>query len=137
MATNMLDKRKQDKNMGSENIYLKIEATMKEDGEIIWCMEREFSISLTAKLSMKDNGQKMSLMAGELTTLILTLQCGANIKDNSEEGKWKAEENSFLLMDWSTKANFVMARYLELGDALLPEEEFSRKIGNFKLLRNF
>lgn len=62
-------------------------------------MEREFSISLTAKLSMKDNGQKMSLMAGELTTLILTLQCGANIKDNSEEGKWKAEENSFLLMD--------------------------------------
>lgn len=35
MAINMLDKRKQDKNMGSENIYLKIEATMKEDGEII------------------------------------------------------------------------------------------------------
>jgi hypothetical protein len=100
-------------------------------------MEREFSITPTAKLSMKDNGQKMSLMVGELTTRILTLQFGANIKDNSGEGKWKAEESSFSLMDSSMKANFVMAKYLELGDALLREEEFSRKIGNFKLLRNF
>lgn len=30
-----------------------------------------------------------------------------------------------------------MVKYLEMGDALLQEEEFSRKIGNSKLQRNF
>lgn len=30
-----------------------------------------------------------------------------------------------------------MVKYLEMGDALLQEEEFSRKIGNSKLHRNF
>jgi len=35
MGTNMLDKRKQDKNMDKENIYLRIEVIMKEVGEII------------------------------------------------------------------------------------------------------
>jgi len=62
-------------------------------------MERESSIFLMAKLSMKDNGQKMSLMVGVFTTLTLTLLCGASMKDNSEEGKWKVEENFFTPMD--------------------------------------
>ncbi len=98
METNMLDKRNQDKSMDKENTYLKIAVIMKEAGEIIWCMERELSIFQMEKLSMKDNGLKMSQMVGELTTLTLILQCGANIKANLEEDKEKAEGNFFLLM---------------------------------------
>lgn len=62
-------------------------------------MERASSICLMAKLSMKDNGQKMSLMVGELTTLTLTLLFGASIKGNSEEEKWKVGESFFSPMD--------------------------------------
>lgn len=99
METNMLDKRNQGKNTDKENIYLKIGAIMKEVGEIIWCMERELSIFLMEKLSMKDNGLKMSLMDGELTTLMLTLLYGASIKGNFEEDKWRVEASFFLPMD--------------------------------------
>jgi hypothetical protein len=68
--------------MEPENIYLKIEATMKGAGEIIWCMERELFIFLMVKLSTKDSGLKINLTAGEFTTLILTLLCGEVTKDN-------------------------------------------------------
>ena len=62
-------------------------------------MERELSIFPMEKLSMKDNGLKMSLMDGELTTLTLTLLYGANIKGNLEEDKWRVEVSFFLPMD--------------------------------------
>lgn len=62
-------------------------------------MERELSIFLMEKLSMKDNGLKTSLMDGELTTLTLTLLYGANIKGNLEEDKWRVEASFFLSMD--------------------------------------
>lgn len=62
-------------------------------------MERELSIFLMEKLSMKDNGLKMSLMDGELTTLTLTLLYGVNIKGNLEEDKWRVEASFFLSMD--------------------------------------
>jgi len=62
-------------------------------------MERELSIFLMEKLSMKDNGLKMSLMDGELTTLMLTLLYGASIKGNFEEDKWRVEASFFLPMD--------------------------------------
>lgn len=99
MGTNMLDKRNQDKNMGKENIYSKIGAIMKEAGGIIWCMERELCTFLMEKLSMRDNGLKMSQMDGEHTILMLILQYGANIKANLEEDKWKVEENFNSQMD--------------------------------------
>jgi len=51
--------------MEKENISLKIEVIMRENGRITWWMVKVFYTTQMERLNTKVNGKKISLMDGE------------------------------------------------------------------------
>lgn len=101
--------------MAKENIFSKIEVTMKGGGKMTWCMEKANCFSPMANFSIKENGHLMNRMAGEfyrLTKKLINLNYGKDMKERWKMEKCMVEANCTSMMVLFLRASSKMEKYL-------------------------